>query len=68
MAFNPQSTLVASGSFDETIKVWDVKKGNCSKTLSAHSDPVAAINFSCDGTLIVSCAYDGLMYFFFIIL
>lgn len=25
--YNPQSTLIASGSFDESIRIWDVKKG-----------------------------------------
>lgn len=32
------------------------------KVLPAHSDPVTAVHFNHDGTLIVSCAMDGLMY------
>ena len=32
------------------------------KVLPAHSDPVTAVAFNHDGTLIVSCAMDGLMY------
>jgi COMPASS component SWD3 len=32
------------------------------KVLPAHSDPVTAVSFNHDGTLIVSCAMDGLMY------
>lgn len=32
------------------------------KTLSAHSDPVMAAGFNRDGTMIVSCSIDGLMY------
>lgn len=32
------------------------------KVLPAHSDPVTAVSFSHDGSLIVSCAMDGLMY------
>jgi COMPASS component SWD3 len=31
------------------------------KVLPAHSDPVTAVSFNHDGTLIVSCAMDGLM-------
>ena len=31
------------------------------KTLPAHSDPVTAVTFNHDGTLIASCAMDGLM-------
>ena len=32
------------------------------KVLAAHSDPVTAVSFNHDGTLVVSCAMDGLMY------
>jgi COMPASS component SWD3 len=37
-----------------------VKTGKCLKTLPAHSDPVSAVNFNRDGSLIVSSSYDGL--------
>lgn len=40
--------------------LWDI--GKSLKVLPAHSDPVTAVSFSHDGTLIVSCAMDGLMY------
>lgn len=58
--FNPQSNLIVSGSFDETVRIWDVKTGRCIKTLPAHSDPVSACCFNRDGTLIASSSYDGL--------
>lgn len=63
--FNPQSNLIVSGSFDETVRIWDVRKGKCLKTLPAHSDPVSAVDFNRDGTLIVSGSYDGLMYIYY---
>ncbi|VDN32920.1 unnamed protein product [Gongylonema pulchrum] len=44
--FNPQSSLIVSGSFDESVRVWDVKTGACIKTLPAHSDPVSAVSFN----------------------
>ena len=76
--FNPSSNLLVSGGFDETVRVWDVARGNVAvigymspelihnvgkslKTLPAHSDPVTAVTFNHDGTLIASCAMDGLM-------
>jgi len=58
--FNPQSNLIVSGSFDETVRIWDVKQGRLLRTLAAHSDPVTAVDFNPDGTLIVSSSYDGL--------
>ena len=61
LCFNPASNLLASGSMDETIRVWDVKNGKCHKTLPAHSEPVSAVHFNRDGTLIASCSHDGLI-------
>lgn len=46
--------------FDESVRIWDVRTGKCLKTLPAHSDPVSAVHFNRDGSLIVSSSYDGL--------
>lgn len=59
--FSPQGNLLVSGSFDETVKVWDVRTGECVSTLPAHSDPVTGVDFNTDGTCIVSSSHDGLM-------
>jgi WD40 repeat protein len=53
--------MVASGSFDETVRLWDVATGACLRVLPAHSDPVSAVCFNRDGTLLVSASYDGLI-------
>uniref|UniRef100_G1RSU2 WD repeat domain 5 n=1 Tax=Nomascus leucogenys TaxID=61853 RepID=G1RSU2_NOMLE len=57
--FSPNGEWLAS-SFDESVRIWDVKTGKCLKTLPAHSDPVSAVHFNRDGSLIVSSSYDGL--------
>ena len=59
--FNPQSNLLVSGSFDETVRIWDVRTGQCIKTLPAHSDPVSAVSFNRDGSMIATSSYDGLV-------
>ena len=58
--FHPRSHIIASGSFDQTVKLWDVRSGDCIKSMAAHSEPVTSVNFNRDGTLIASCSFDGL--------
>jgi COMPASS component SWD3 len=48
-----------SGSFDETIRIWEVKTGKCLHAICAHSMPVTSVSFNRDGSLIVSASHDG---------
>ncbi|KAM0898684.1 hypothetical protein ACQ4PT_021832 [Festuca glaucescens] len=58
--FNPQtSSQVASGGFDCTVRIWDVKTGRCTRAIDAHSDPVTSVHFIRDGFIIVSGSHDG---------
>ncbi|KAL7485104.1 hypothetical protein ACHAW6_010707 [Cyclotella cf. meneghiniana] len=60
-SFSPASDLLASGSFDSTVKLWDVRCGSCVCTLPAHSDPVTSVCFNYDGTCVASASHDGLV-------
>jgi COMPASS component SWD3 len=53
--------MLVTGSFDETLKLWDVRSGDCVSTLPVHSDPVTAVSFNRDGTCLVSASHDGLI-------
>jgi COMPASS component SWD3 len=53
--------MLASGSFDEAVFIWDMRTGNVMHQLPAHSDPVRGVDVVHDGTLVVSCSSDGLM-------
>ncbi len=55
----PARAPQVSGSFDETVRLWEARSGRCIAVLPAHSDPVTAVAFSHDGTLVVSASYDG---------
>ncbi|OHE93031.1 WD domain-containing protein [Colletotrichum orchidophilum] len=61
LAFSPRGNILASGSYDEAVFLWDVRAGRLMRSLPAHSDPVSGIDFCCDGTLVVSCSTDGLI-------
>ena len=50
--------LLASGSDDRTVKVWDLADDACTATLVGHSAAVGAVAFFPDGTRIVSGSDD----------
>ncbi|RDW93749.1 WD40 repeat domain-containing protein [Aspergillus mulundensis] len=61
IAFSPKGNMLVSGSYDEAVFLWDVRSARVMKSLPAHSDPVSGIDVVWDGTLIASCATDGLV-------
>ena len=46
---NPQGSLIASGSSDMTVRLWEVRSGKCVQTIQAHSDRISSIQFNFDG-------------------
>jgi WD40 repeat protein/sulfur relay (sulfurtransferase) complex TusBCD TusD component (DsrE family) len=58
VAFSSDGTLFASGSNDNTIKLWDVASRRELRTLAGHTDHVLDVRFSADGLLLASLGYD----------
>jgi WD40 repeat protein len=51
-------TILASGSDDLTLKLWDLDTGCCLRTLEGHRDWVRSLKFSPDGRLLASSSVD----------
>jgi WD40 repeat protein len=58
VAFSPDSALLASASYDHTIRIWRTDTGECAQTLEGHSDGVRSVSFSPVSALLASASDD----------
>ena len=62
LAFKPESSTLASGSDDDTIRIWDLTwdawRSRPVRTLRGHRNDVKAVAWSPDGTIIASAGED----------
>jgi WD40 repeat protein len=60
LAFSPDGKILASGSFDQSVKLWDVSSRKLKLALGEHpSGQVKGVSFSPDGKFLVSAGADG---------
>jgi hypothetical protein len=58
VAFSPNGKFLASGGWDETVKLWSVSDGSLVRTLKEHTYSVSSVAFSPDGELLASGSSD----------
>ena len=59
VAFSPDGGTLASGSWDQTVRLWDVEIEQLLHILTGHTNEVLSVAFSLDGKTLVSSDWDG---------
>lgn len=58
IVWSPDSKYIATGSFDCSIKIWDIETGSVIKTLSDHTKGILTIAWNSNGKVLISGAMD----------
>jgi WD40 repeat protein len=56
VAYSPDGRLLAAGTWDGTLLLWDAATGKLPRDLRGHKGPIETVAFSADGKRLVSAA------------
>jgi WD40 repeat protein len=58
VSFSPDSQMLASASYDNTVKLWN-RKGEIIRTLKGSTDSVARVRFNPSGKILATTSWDN---------
>jgi len=58
VSLSADGSYAISGSYDSTLKLWDVNTGQCLRTFKGHSGYVKSVSLSADGEHAISGGFD----------
>merc|ERR1711998_339120 len=58
VCYSPDGKTLASGGYDNTVRIWDVMSGECVHVLNGHSSWVTSVCYSPDGKTLASGSND----------
>ncbi len=61
VVFSPDGRILASGSDDETVKLWDIETKKCLKTFHWDNDGVNGVAISSDGKILAAGGWNGII-------
>ena len=62
VAFSPNGNMLASASWDQSVRLWNVNTGRLLHTLTEHTNEVLSVAFSPDGNTLASADWDGTIH------
>lgn len=63
LSFSTSQSLLASSSWDKTVRLWDVFNGKGAVETLTHTSDILALSFRPDGLELAACGLDGNIYF-----
>jgi len=59
LGITPNGNLLVSGSYDKTLRVWDLERGQSIQEMSGHTEGIGKVLITPDGERVISLAFDG---------